>query len=85
MCGRVINGGDMVQRHKRTYEECAADCADTTGCVAFSFEAGLQQGFMNCYLKSEFEEGDMSFVEGVDTGVMSAGVSQTPSQRPRYL
>ena len=78
MCSQVINGGDLVQRHQRTYEECAEDCAGTRDCVAFSFEASMNRGFSNCYLKSGFDEGAMSFLEGVDSGVMSAGVSQTP-------
>ena len=83
MCGQVINGGDMVQRHKRTYDECAGDCAGTTDCVAFSFESSMERGFMNCYLKSELDAGAMSFVAGVDSGVMSAGVSLTLYRRPR--
>lgn len=75
MCGQVINGGDMVQRHRRTYEECAGDCASTTDCVAFSFESSMDQGFMNCYLKSSFADEDLSFIPGIDTGLMGAGVS----------
>lgn len=79
MCGQIINGGDMVQRHQRTYDECATDCASTTNCVAFSFESSMDQGFMNCYLKSEFDEADLSFLNGIDSGVMSAGVSPPPT------
>lgn len=85
MCGQVVNGGDLVQRHSRTYEECAGECAGTTDCVAFSFDASMERGFMNCYLKSELDEGSMSFVEGVDTGMMSAGVSQFPKPIARAL
>lgn len=75
MCGRVLDNGDLVQRHRETYGACAEDCAGTTDCVAFSFEASMERGFMNCYLKSEILEGAMSFVEGVDSGVMGTGVS----------
>lgn len=78
MCGRVIVDGDLVQRHRETYEACAEDCAGTTDCMAFSFEASMDRGFMNCYLKTAFSEGAMSFVEGVDSGVMGAGVSRCP-------
>lgn len=75
MCGRVIDDGDLVQRHRETYGGCAEECARTTDCVAFSFEASMERGFMNCYLKSAYSEAAMSFVEGVDSGVMGAGVS----------
>lgn len=86
MCGQVINDGDLVQRHRETYEACAEDCAGTTDCVAFSFEASMDRGFMNCYLKSAFLDGAMTFVEGVDSGVMSAGVSRSPlCIPPTYL
>src|SRR5699024_2205751 len=75
MCGQVINDGDLVQRHRETYEECAEDCVGTTDCVAVSFGVSMDRGFMNCYLKSAFLEGVMSFVGGVDSGVLDAGVS----------
>lgn len=81
MCGQVINGGDLVQRHRRTYDECAEDCAGTTDCMAFSFEASMDQGFMNCYLKSEFDDSALSFVGGTDSGLMGAGVSLALSRR----
>lgn len=74
MCGQVINGADIVQRHHTTFEGCATDCATTNGCRAFSFEASLDRGFNNCYLKSDAANGSLSFVEGIDTGVFSAAV-----------
>ncbi|SPO00082.1 uncharacterized protein DNG_02934 [Cephalotrichum gorgonifer] len=75
VCRQVINGGDMVQRHQITYEGCAADCAGTSGCVAFSYDSSMSMGFMNCYLKSAVEDGSMSALDGIDSGVLNSGAS----------
>jgi len=81
-CGTIVNGGDLAQRHHPTLEACAGDCAVSQGCVGFSFNAGLDLGFMNCYLKSEIGEGSMGAFASVDTGVLNAAVDTSPDNTP---
>jgi len=68
-CGNVINGNDMVQAFAPTLVDCLGQCSTTAGCTAVSYDASLDQGFKNCYLKNAAT--DMFAQAGIDTAVVN--------------
>ena len=69
-CGQIINGRDMVQTHAPTLLDCMGQCSFTDGCDAVSFDASMDQGFKNCYLKTGDGDGPLS-QNGIDTAVVN--------------
>ncbi|KAK4110957.1 hypothetical protein N656DRAFT_712942 [Canariomyces notabilis] len=53
MCGFVIAGNDISQNFAPTFQDCMGQCASTTGCAAVTFDPSQDQGFKNCYLKTD--------------------------------
>ncbi|KAK0641749.1 hypothetical protein B0T16DRAFT_439271 [Cercophora newfieldiana] len=70
-CGTVIAGFDMVQNFAPTFQDCMGQCSATNGCAAISFDATLDQGFKNCYLKSVVTDATLVVADArVDTALL---------------
>ena len=76
-CGRIINGNDISQAFAPNMLDCLSQCSSTNGCVAVSFDASLDQGFKNCYMKDG--SGEVLTQDGIDTAVVNnAAVAADP-------
>jgi len=71
-CGSIIEENDLSQDFAPTFVDCMDRCASTGGCGAVSFDASMDNGFKNCYLKRAGSSAlEPSRREGMDTAVLS--------------
>jgi hypothetical protein len=70
-CGKVSPGNDFANMHQQSMDGCARACAGTNGCVGFTFDSLMSQGFNNCYLKNSVPSGNIIDGPGVDTAVVN--------------
>jgi hypothetical protein len=78
-CGRTFAGGDLRQVHQLTIDGCMRECVNAAGCLGFSFDASLDQGFKNCYLKSGINAAGLADQIGVDSGIINNAAVVNPS------
>jgi hypothetical protein len=69
-CNFIINGKDIGQNFAPTFQDCMGQCAGTTGCNAVSYDASMNQGFKNCYMKTGASASDNIIGQGIDTAVV---------------
>jgi hypothetical protein len=55
-CGLDYYGSDMAWTHNTSLDNCMEQCAEYWGCVGVAFEASLEHGWDNCYLKSQLSQ-----------------------------
>jgi hypothetical protein len=80
-CGQIFNGGDLTQIHSQTLNGCMQQCASNQQCAGISFDASLNQGFMNCYLKNAVPSANMVASAGIDSAVLGAAAAD-PAPAP---
>ena len=51
-CGLDYPRDDTVQSFTSSLQECLGLCAGQSGCFGVSYEASMEHGYKNCYLKS---------------------------------
>jgi hypothetical protein len=69
-CNSVINGKDLGVNFAPTFQDCMGQCAGTAGCSAVSYDASMDQGFKNCYMKTGASASDNAADQGIDTAVV---------------
>lgn len=80
-CGRVIVGFDIGQEHAATLQDCMAQCSTTSSCAAVTFDPSLDQGFKNCYFKSQVNDGSLIVQDSrVDTAFIQSAGNASPSE-----
>jgi hypothetical protein len=82
-CGTVVAGFDMVQNFAPTFQDCMGQCSATTGCAGVSFDATLDQGFKNCYLKSAISDPAAVIPDPrVDSALLKGAGNAAPAGQP---
>ncbi|KLU82026.1 hypothetical protein MAPG_01105 [Magnaporthiopsis poae ATCC 64411] len=79
-CGKVLDGGDLLQQHTATFFDCAELCARSSACIAVSYDWNMKNGFNNCYLKNTVA--DLVSVQDIDTAMINRGGGGGPPAQP---
>ncbi|KAK1826196.1 hypothetical protein QBC39DRAFT_269560 [Podospora conica] len=80
-CGKVIAGFDIGQEHALNLQDCMGICSSTSSCAAVTFDPSLDQGFKNCYLKSQVTDSGVIVQDArVDTALMQSAGNASPNE-----
>jgi PAN domain-containing protein len=69
-CGNLIDGNDLSQNFAPTFVDCMDQCSATDACSGVSFDASMNNGFKNCYMKGSGNS-EPSLRAGMDTAIVA--------------
>jgi len=77
-CGNVVNGNDLQQSFAATFQDCLGQCTSLSGCGGVSFDASMNQGFKNCYMKGPPSSSSPAALSGIDTAIVNNAAAAEP-------